>query len=76
MIDLLTKAYGIGLRLEAIFLRRITMMTTKTTHKMPAVTRTVVGFTSIAIVLRVVRFMSAPSPSASFVGSTAEIVVA
>jgi hypothetical protein len=72
--------YGIGLRFEAIFLRRATMMTKKTTHKIPAPTRTDVGLTSMAIVLRVVRFMSALSPLVTgdddlvFAGSTVEMV--
>jgi hypothetical protein len=56
------------------------MMTKKTTHRIPAPTRTDVGLTIMAIVLRVIRFMSAPSPLVAdddelvFAGSTAEMV--
>src|SRR3954470_17524905 len=50
--------YGIGLRFEAIFLRRAKMMITKITHKMPAPTRTLVGLTSMAILVRVARFIA------------------
>ncbi len=43
-IEILPVFHGSGLRFEAIFLRRITMIITITTNRAPAMMRIVVGF--------------------------------
>ena len=60
--------YGIGLRFAAILLRRITMMTTKITHRTAAITRTIVGFIDV----RSPYFLPSAAPLEPF--PTVEIV--